>query len=198
MENRCPSLTTPNLLVRLFELKDAATLRETLKNTRDSLLPWIPWAVDEPEPLNVKEAKIRKWKGEYYLDLNYAYGIFSGDGSKLIGGAFMFTRQGPGILEIGYWITHEECGKGYATEVSYALTKLGFEHIGIEKIEIHCNSDHKASARIPEKLGYKLESENRRLEKKKDGARIRFMVWVMFREEFRINPSYEPVTFTIE
>ena len=53
-----------------------------------------------------------------------------------------------------------------ATESSYALTKLGFEHIGIDQIQMHLNIENAASAKIPEKLTYKLETTRKWVKKK--------------------------------
>ena len=120
--------------MRMLDIEDGEEVQKLLASNKEYMLPWIPWAGDEPESVEVKKEKIRTWKAEFYLDQKYIYGLYSKEHGQLIGMIFMFSRQGPGILEIGYMIDQNEVGKGYATESSYALTKLGFEHIGIDKI----------------------------------------------------------------
>ncbi len=101
--------------MRMLDTKDAEDLQQLLAENKEYMLLWIPWAADEPETVEVKKEKIRTWKGEFYLDQKYTYGIFEKGSDKLIGLIFLFTRQGKGILEIGYIIDHKKAGKGYAT-----------------------------------------------------------------------------------
>ncbi len=182
----------------MLDTQDAEDLQQMLAENKDYMLPWIPWAADEPETVEIKKEKIRTWKGDFYLDQKYTYGIFENVNDRLIGLIFLFTRQGNGILEIGYFIDRKEAGKGYATESSYALTKLGFKHIGIEKMVIHCSPDNKPSIKIPEKLGFHLEGSFRSPDEMENGKRKELMIWAMFIEEFEVNDNYEPVTFQLE
>lgn len=161
------------------------------------MIPWIPWAVHEPEPVEIKKIKIRTWKGEFLLDQQYTYGIFSKKHGKLIGIIFLFTRQGDGILEIGYIVDQDEAGKGIATEASYAVTKLSFEHIGIGKAVIICNPKNIASSKIPEKLNYRFESIKKEAQMDKEEANMENATWSLLIEEFAQNPRYEPVVFQL-
>ena len=198
MKNYVSEITTANLRLRMLGLKDAVALQRLLASNKDYMIPWVPWAGQEPESVETKKERIRTWKGEFYLDQKYTYGIFDKENHQLIGLIFLLTRQGEGILEIGYIIDHEQTGKGYATEASYALTKLGFKHIGIDKMVIICSPLNKASARVPEKLGYHLESVQKSVVKNERGERNESMVWAMFIEVFEPTETYEPVDFLLE
>ena len=182
----------------MLDIPDAADLQQMLATNKDYMIPWIPWAVGEPETVEIKKKKIRTWKGEFYRDQKYTYGIFDKANSKLNGLIFLFTRQGKGILEIGYMIDRAATGKGYATQSSYALTKLGFKHIGIDKMVIHCSPRNKASVKVAEKLGYQLEGTYQLMDKGKDQKRTKQMIWAMFNEGFETNEQYEPVKFELE
>jgi len=196
MKNIISKLTTPNLILRKLEIEDATALRSLLARNKNYMLPWIPWAAGEPESIETKKEKIRNWNGEFNLDQKYTYGIIHDD--NVIGLSFLFTRQGPGILEIGYVIDFEHTGKGFATESTYALTKLSFAHIQIEKVVIHCNAKNISSAKIPEKLGFKLEGIHRVPSAKEVFDRNENMIWGMFIDEFEVNEKYEPVEFIKE
>ena len=193
MPNFVTQLSTPRLRLRTLEPSDAEEVQHLLATNKHYMIPWVPWAGDEPETVEEKKAKIRSWEGEFYLDKKYVYGFFDKESDRLVGLGFFFSRQGDGILEIGYIVDHAETGKGYATETSYAITKLGFEHIGIEKIVIICNEANAASARVPEKLGYLLESRQRFVKPEADGSRQVDLVWAMYREDFKAIAAFEPV-----
>jgi len=195
LKNRVSKIRTPNLLIRHYEIEDAEELIQILKPNIDHMLPWIPWAKEEPESLENKQHRIQKWQNNHRLDIDYyTYGIFTQE-KKMIGTVYVFSREKNSYLEIGYWIDKNETGKGYATECTYAITKLIFKHINIEKTEIHCDITNTASAKIPYKLGFTNEYNKRKLEKDENEVRRIQMVWVMFKEEFIINHLYEPVVF---
>lgn len=195
MTNVCKHIKTPRLLLRAFNNNDANALQQLLASNKAYMLPYIPWAKDEPQTVKEKEAKIEEWNNEFSNNTKYSYGVFDKSNNALIGVFFMFTRQGDNILEIGYIIDQKCSGKGYASECTYALTKLCFEEIKIEKVVIVCNQQNVASAKIPEKIGYTHEYTMRKVEKNSDGSRKKDMIWVMFIEEFKSNAKYEPVDF---
>jgi len=196
--NLIKSILTPRLTLRMLDVEDAADVQALLAKNRDYMLPWVPWAVDEPESVEYKKTKIRTWKGEFYLDQKYTYGVYEIKSQKLIGIVFLFTRQGKGILEIGYLIDLDEAGKGYATESSYAVTKLGFEHIGIEKMVIHCSPENIASQKVPEKLGFALEGSYKSAQKGPDGLRSETVIWAQFLEQFKPDLKFEPTNLNKE
>lgn len=198
LPNNCAeSISTPNLLLRMLRTSDADGLQQLLERNREHMIPWVPWAKDEPESVEMKKLKIRIWKGEFYHDDKYVYGVFNSN-QLLIGLAFMFKRQGTGTLEIGYIIDHHHSGKGFASECTYALTKLGIQYLKTDKMLIICNSKNKASARIPEKLGYNLEYIQKLVDRDEEGDRIDNMVWTMFAEGFEETASFEPVAWRLE
>ena len=63
-------ITSPHLIIRMLDIPDAADLQQMLAINKDYMIPWIPWAVGEPETVEIKKKKIRTWKGEFYSDQN--------------------------------------------------------------------------------------------------------------------------------
>lgn len=195
MKNNATQIETPNLILRLFRPEDAELLKERLDQNLHILMPWIPWAKNEPEPLEDKRERIRSWIGDFYSNRAYDYGVFEKSSGSFVGSSNLFGRRGKGTTEIGYWIDHLQTGKGYATEVSYALTKLSFEHIGIEKVLLYIDTRNLPSQRIPAKLGFTHEYTYRELVRDDKGERLKFQVWVMFAEEYEKVDKFEPVNF---
>src|SRR5690554_2067511 len=147
------TLKTERLLIRCFEPKDAYLLKSAIDKSLDHFLPWLPWAENEPEELNKKVQRLRKFRADFDLDNNYIYGIFAPDESILIGTIASKKTIGKAAREIGYWINKQCIDNGYATEASSAIIKVAFEVDEVERVEIHCDVKNTKSSAIPKKLG---------------------------------------------
>ena len=86
------------------------------------------------------------------------YVILEPGGADVLGGVGLYRRVGPDAIEIGYWTRTDRAGEGIATEAARALTAAGSNLQGVDRIEIHCDPANEASARIPQKLGYRIGS----------------------------------------
>ena len=84
-----------------------------------------------------------------------------GPDERVVGGCGLHGRHDEHGLEIGYWVHVDRIGQGLATEVSRALTDAAFAIPGIERVRIQCDERNVRSARVPEKLGYALQSASR-------------------------------------
>jgi RimJ/RimL family protein N-acetyltransferase len=66
--------------------------------------------------------------------------------------------------DIGYEFVPQHWRKGYATEAAQVMVNYGFTALGLHRICSWCIADNKASARLLEKLGMKLEARVRQNE----------------------------------
>ncbi len=57
--------------------------------------------------------------------------------------------------DLGYWIAKPLWNQGFATEAATAVTRWGFETLGLHKIAVGCAEDNKPSKRVIEKVGYR-------------------------------------------
>jgi RimJ/RimL family protein N-acetyltransferase len=144
----------------------------------------MPWVKSEPEPLNTKIERLRKFRAAFDVSENFIYGIFNKEETELIGGTGLHPRIGPNAFEIGYWINVNHINKGYATEVAEALTKVAFEIEKVNRIEIHCDPKNKVSAAIPRKLGFIHEATLRKRTENFQGELIDSMVWTLLKEDY--------------
>jgi RimJ/RimL family protein N-acetyltransferase len=60
--------------------------------------------------------------------------------------------------EIGYTIAPGFTGQGFATEGAAALLRLGFETLGLHRVEGQCDVRNLASARVMERIGMRREA----------------------------------------
>lgn len=59
--------------------------------------------------------------------------------------------------ELGYWLGEKYWGRGIVTAAVRMLTKYAFGELGLRRIYAHVVPANKASARVLEKAGFKLE-----------------------------------------
>jgi RimJ/RimL family protein N-acetyltransferase len=177
-------IETPRLVVRCYAPADAPLLKAAIDDSLDHLRPWMPWALTEPRPIEDKVALLRKFRGEFDHDQNYNYGVFAADERRVLGAIGLHPRIGPRALEIGYWIHAAHIGQGLCTEMAGAATRIGFEVLGLARMEIHCDPANHRSAAVPRKLGYQHEATLRARLVQPDGSLRDTMFWTLFAADY--------------
>ena len=177
-------------VIRCWEPRDALLLKEAVDSSLEHLRPWMPWAHDEPQSLDEKVALLRLFRGNFDLGEDFVYGVFSVDESEALGGTGLHPRSGEGALEIGYWVRAGSAGRGLGTTVAAALTKVGIERGGVERIEIRVDPANEVSCRIPRRLGFREEGTLRRRLPTADGSPRRdAVVFSLLAEELPGSPA---------
>jgi len=185
-------IETERLVVRCWDPKDAALIQEASAASKEHLLPFMPWAANEPQTVEQKVELMRRFRGLFDRGEDYVYGIFNKDETRALGGTGLHTRLKDNALEIGYWLHKDFINQGYITESSAALTKVAFELYHVDRMEIHCSVENLASASVPRKLGYTHEATRRRLGYA-NGKATDSMVWTLFADEYPNTPSASSV-----
>jgi RimJ/RimL family protein N-acetyltransferase len=162
MEHPAPStsgipdqIETARLVLRRWRPEDAPRLKALVDANLDHLRPWMPWAMQEPSPVEVIGERLERFERHHRDGLEWTMAICLAGDDTLIGGAGLHPRIGPNALEIGYWIAEPHTRRGFATETAAALTATAFAMPHIEHVEIRCDPRNVASARVPAKLGYR-------------------------------------------
>jgi RimJ/RimL family protein N-acetyltransferase len=184
-------IRTERLVLRCWDPKDAPRLKEAVDSSLDHLRPWMPWAADEPQTLEQKTRLLRRFRADFDRGEDFVYGIFDGDESAVVGGGGLHTRVGPDAFEIGYWIRGDRIGQGLATEAAAALTRVGLEACGAERIEIRVERANTRSAAVPRRLGFREEATLRRLPT--PGGRVLhdLTIFALARDELAASPAAE-------
>jgi RimJ/RimL family protein N-acetyltransferase len=177
-------------VLRCWDPRDAPLLKEAIDSSLEHLRAWMPWAHDEPQTREEKAELLRQFRGRFDLRQDFVYGIFSADESEVLGGTGLHTRVGDGAFEIGYWVRADRVGRGIATAASAALTKVGVELGGADRIEIHVDPENEASCRIPRRLGYVEEGIlRRRLPSTAGAPRRDAIVFSLLAEDLAASPA---------
>jgi RimJ/RimL family protein N-acetyltransferase len=182
-------IETERLVVRCYQPADAPLLKAAIDASLDSLLPWMPWAKEEPKPLHEKVSLLRRFRGLFDLGQDFIYGVFNSEETESRGSSGLHTRLGQDAREIGYWIHAAHTGQGLATELAAALTRVGFEIEKLHRIEIHCGPDNVRSMAVARKLGYVHEATLRERMTRPDGSKRDTMIWTLFAGDYPRSPA---------
>ena len=177
-------IRTARLLIRCKRAADAPLLKRAVDSSLDHLRAWMPWAMYEPSELWVIEERIARFQREFVSGVDRSYGIFNAEETEILGGLGLHPGEFPGTFELGYWLRADAIGQGLATEAAAALTRAAFAELGAKRIEIRCDPRNLRSARIPERLGFRLEKILIADTLTPTGEPRDTMVWAMTAEEF--------------
>jgi RimJ/RimL family protein N-acetyltransferase len=148
-----PKLETPRLRLRPFTASDVpeiARLAGRAEIAATTLFVPHPYAESDAEAWLATH-------GPSAADgTGFTFAITTRD-DRLVGAVALHPVPRHRRAELGYWIGVEHWGQGYATEAAAAVLGFGFETLGLNRIEAHAFPENPASARVLEKLGFRLE-----------------------------------------
>ena len=182
-------IETRRMVLRCWSPADAALLKATIDGSLVHLQRWLPWARRHPISLDQTIADVRGFRRKFDGDEDFSYGAFDPGETELFGGGGLHLRSGPGALEIGYWRRADRSREGLATELAAALCRVAFEVHGVQRVDLRCDPENVASARVAEKLGFRLEAILRRRFMLSEGTMRDSMMWTMLREELGASPA---------
>jgi RimJ/RimL family protein N-acetyltransferase len=152
-------IKTKRVILRGYKKTDKSDL---IKNINDKAIARFMSTV--PHPYTPKDADtfLNKVLDKKRKDgeINFVFeieGEFAGGGG--------IKRDGH-QAEIGYWLAKKHWGKGLATEIARELVKFGFGKLKLKRLTAKVFLPNKASARVLEKNGFKLEGILRKDTKK--------------------------------
>jgi RimJ/RimL family protein N-acetyltransferase len=71
---------------------------------------------------------------------------------RLVGGVALWDAAGD--AELGYWLTPDAWGRGYATEAATAMLDHAHHALGLRRVQAGHFADNPASGRVLRKLGF--------------------------------------------
>jgi ribosomal-protein-serine acetyltransferase len=148
-------VTSHRFTLRRYVTADAEALNRAVAASVEHLLPWMPWAADEPLTVAARLELFATWDRQWEAGESAVYGMFVG--AEVIGGTGLHRRREgrPDVIEIGYWVHVDHIRRGIATEAAAALTDAAFGLAGTTIVEIMHLPDNIASGRVPARLGFR-------------------------------------------
>lgn len=154
------NIECPGLEIRCWSAADAGALAAAIAGNVEHLRPYMPWIAQEPLAPQQRADMIASWEEERLAGGGTVYGILR-DG-VILGGTGLHRRIAPDGVEIGYWLTRQEQGRGTITRVVQALTATALEHPMITHVEIHMDAGNARSVAVPARCGYRLVAQEER------------------------------------
>lgn len=183
-------IRTERLVLRCYERGDVDVVHDGVLANVEPLRPWMPWIAKEPLSRRERAELLRAFRGAFDQGRDFVYGVFDRDGGGYLGGCGLHPRVSPGALEIGYWVVRDRWGEGFATELAAALTRVGFEHMDADRMEIRVAPDNHRSLAVPRKLGYREEGRLRAVgPQAPEGSASDLVVFGMLADELEASPA---------
>lgn len=139
---------TPRLTLRPGWIEDAPALTAAIAHEGVAMklarLPW-PYALFDAETF--LNAPVGRGEASCLIFAHDA-----GPTPRLIGGCGVHRAEGG--YEIGYWLTPDAWGRGYATEAGRAMLGIARYGLGHRALGAHHHLDNPASGRVLRKLGF--------------------------------------------
>ena len=114
-----------------------AESRDELKDIMEKRSQWTNWTEDGDRIMLIAEKK---------------------ESGEVIGEVGLFHKAGlKDTAEVGYILHPDHQGKGYATEMSDEMLRMGFEDAKLHRIVANCNAENTGSLAVMLKLGMRQE-----------------------------------------
>ena len=160
------TVSTARLSLRPWRVEDAVALHPILVDNWAHLGPWIPSRVATPAPIPELEVRLAGFATDFAADREWRYAMFTAGESELLGEFGLYPRSPAGRVpygesdrvELGYWLRSDATGRGYVTEAGVALLEIASSLSRFDLAEIRCHPQNLASAAVPRRLGFVLES----------------------------------------
>jgi RimJ/RimL family protein N-acetyltransferase len=181
-------LVGERVIVRPWAEADADDLWDAIDNSREHLEAWMPWVDRYRNPDNALEY-CRRSRARWLLREDLAVAIVEKSSGRVVGGSgFHRTDWNFRLFEIGYWVRQDREGRGYVTETVQLLTRLAFDELDANRVELRIDARNVRSLRVAERLGYVLEGTLRRKLPSPDGTPADMHVLALLPEEYRALP----------
>lgn len=172
------------LFLRHLTGGDAPIIYSVVDADREYLREWLPW-VNGAENVSetfqfIAQAAEQRREGKALIYGMWVELEFAG----IVGLHDMDAANG--TAQIGYWLRRSAQGKGWMTLACVALLGLGFEILGLERVEIRCATGNRRSSAIPNRLGFTHEGVLRHAQRL-NGVPVDLEVYGLLAEEYRRN-----------
>lgn len=101
------------IMLQRWPVDRADHLDQAINESLPELMPFMPWATADHDFDATKDYLVQT-HNEWDNGENFNYAMLTPDGD-VVGSCGLMSRQGPGVLEIGYWVHSAHTGEGYAT-----------------------------------------------------------------------------------
>ncbi len=155
-------LSDGSILIRTYRETDVPQLFEAVRESIPEVSKWLPWC---HENYSIEESRqfISSRENGSQGDEWYSFAVCDKVSGKFLGGVGLnFINRVHQLANLGYWVRSSATQRGVATAATRLAARLGFDQLGLHRIEIVAAVDNFASQRVAEKAGATREGVLRR------------------------------------
>lgn len=157
-------------VVRCYRPGDGAGMFEAIDESREHILPWMPWGAMHGAPAD-SERYVRNCGGLWTLRQDLPMGMFDKATGRFIGGCgFHRIDWNVRSFEIGYWVRKSAQGMGYVTDAVRLQTGYAFDNLNANRVLIRCSTKNFRSEAVARRAGYIHEGTLRNSFRDVDGV----------------------------
>ena len=157
------------MTIRAARAGEGPAVNDAIRESHPELRPWLTWAQSVPT-VEESELQARQAHAKFAARTDLVYrGWLKGTGEFVAGSGLHRIDWNVPRFEIGYWVRTSFAGQGYVSEIVRAMTRLAFETLSAERVEIRCDDRNARSWRVAERCGFTLEGVLRRDSRAPDG-----------------------------
>jgi len=177
-------LVGERILLRPYQAGDGQALFEAVDESREHLLPWMPWG-SQHGCVEDSEVWVRKAQAKWILREDLALGVWERMTGRYLGGSGLhrIDWEVPSF-EIGYWLRRTAVGNGYMTEAAWMLCRFAFEELSAQRVFIRCAAENHRSAAIPKRLGFVPEGRTRNDKRDMNGKLYDMLMFGMTPQDY--------------
>lgn len=153
-----PTLNTPRLILRPFELRDAQQVRVL---AGEKIIADMTANIPHPYEEGMAEQWIELHPGWYENRQAICYAIVEASTNTLVGSISIGNiKQASGSL--GYWIGTPFWGKGFCTEAAHAILMFAFEQFDLSMVNAEHLINNSASGKVMIKNGFQYQCQTQK------------------------------------
>jgi RimJ/RimL family protein N-acetyltransferase len=150
------------LLLRPVQVADAPAIAAAISDSLPELRAFMPWAHLPQLDTESQYRRLAQLQNDYWLGRDHHLALLDETEGTLLGCFGLHPRAlNPRALELGYWMWTPVTGRGLATLSARCLAILGFDYLGLERVQCGHDAANDASRRVVEKVGFQLEGKLR-------------------------------------
>ena len=139
--------------IRESRLDDVEELCQAVEESRDYVAKWMPWLTPE-----YGEKEARQWI-EFTIKSRvegaaHEFLIVESSSGEIAGACGLNSvNKLDAYCNLGYWVRKKYRGEGAALQATILLRDLGFQELGLNRLEIVVAEPNEPSRRVAEKSG---------------------------------------------
>ena len=155
-------LRGPGLLLRRYRAGDAALVHEAALESAAEVSPYETWC-HHGYTLEEAAEYAGWWDQAWDRGSAYYFAVCDETTGRYLGSCGLCPLEREhATAGLGFWVRTPDTGRGVATAAARLVAEAGFEHLGLNRIELLIAVDNTASIRVAEKLGATYEGTMRK------------------------------------